>query len=117
MSFKKSAVTVNKNKEVWTRNLVKFQHSIRKRGKIGLLHDSLASLSRLPKENMIIGRYKALSEKVRSRTNRIKSISEEIKLLWNKLNFPILSPQAVLRKIERVINKFDSFLKKTNWKY
>jgi hypothetical protein len=112
MSFKKSAVTVNKNKEVWTRNLVKFQHSIRKRGKIGLLHDSLASLSRLPKENMIIGRYKALSEKVRSRTNRIKSISEEIKLLWNKLNFPILSPQAVLRKIERVINKFDTFLKK-----
>ena len=112
MSFKKSAVTVNKNKEVWTRNLMKFQHSIRKRGEIGVLHDSLASLSRLPKENMIIGRYKALSEKVRSRTKRMKAISEETKSLWNKLNFPILSPQAVLRKIERVIDKFDTFLKK-----
>ena len=107
MSNKKSSFAVNKNKDKWSSNLTKFQKTLNKRGKIGIEVKPLDSHSRMPKEWMIIGRYLGLADSEKSRMKRIATDSEEIKHLWNFLNFPVLSSRSVARKIETVLKKYE----------
>ena len=112
MSFKKSILSVSKNKDIWRRNIKKFPDSVRMRGPVGIVRESLECLCKMPLESVVIGRYVALGDNEKSRMKRIKVICKELTTLWKKLNFPILSEQSVKRKVETVIRKYDSFLKR-----
>ena len=64
------------------------------------------------KKTFIIGRYNNPASIEKSRKERVKLIAVEISKLWNKLNFASISKKSVGRKIEKVIEKHDKYLKK-----
>ncbi|XP_076058383.1 uncharacterized protein LOC143035326 [Oratosquilla oratoria] len=112
MSFKKSFEVVQKNKEKWRRNLVQFQsHS--HRGHVPVEETSLASRSRMPLKEQIVGRYQFLGKSIKGRKERVAELSNEVTLLWrDKLNFPNISEQAIRSKLEQVIHLYDKCAKK-----
>lgn len=114
MSFKKSQVTVCKNKEKWTKNLTRFDQKARSsRGHVAIQESSLATISRMPTKEQLVGRYKFLEKDVKSRKQRTTELSKEVTLLWrNKLNFPMISEQAVRAKIEKVLQLYDTCCRK-----
>ena len=112
MSYKKSSLSVTKNKDKWSSNLKKFQNTLNRRNKIGIEIKPLYSHSRMPKEWMIISRYLGLASTEKSRLKRITTLRKEIEQLWNFLNFPLLSLRSVGRKIETLLKKYDTCLKK-----
>ncbi|ESN98045.1 hypothetical protein HELRODRAFT_177274 [Helobdella robusta] len=112
MSYKQSSLSVTKNKDKWSSNLKKFQNTLKRRNKISIGIKHLYSHSRMPKEWMIIGRYLGLASTEKSRLKRITTLRQEIEQLWSLLNFPILSLHSVGRKIETLLKKYDTHLKK-----
>lgn len=109
---KNSANSVSCNSIVWTKNLVIFKNSIKKRQSLfKYIVDSIEHMSKMPKEVVIVGRYLALAEFVKSREGRLKQISQEVTALWQKMNFPIQSSQTVKRKVTNIINTYDKHLK------
>jgi len=78
------------------------------------VNDSLDGLTRMPKEMTIIGRFQFLAQNEKSRNGRFKVVANELKNLWEKLNFPFLTEKSIVRKIEALINKYDKFLKYHN---
>ena len=114
MHFKQSHVTVEENASVWTENLVPFEKSIRRRGKIPIITDSLLNYCRIPKETIIIGRFNALAQESKSRKDRFRIIAQEVMKLWMKLNFPAITEKSVKRKIETLISRHDNFIKHPN---
>lgn len=97
MSYKKSQITVLKNSEVWGKNLSKFNQKARSsRGHVAILESSLATISRMPTKEQIVGRSKFLEKDVKSRKGRARELSKEVTVLWkDRLNFPLISEQAV----------------------
>ncbi|ESN99966.1 hypothetical protein HELRODRAFT_176266 [Helobdella robusta] len=83
-----------------------------RRNKISIGIKPLYSHSRMPKEWMIIGRYLGLASTEKSRLKRITTLRQEIEQLWSLLNFPILCLHSVGRKIETLLKKYDTHLKK-----
>ena len=71
MSHKKSHTTVTKNKKTWTKNLVRFQESHRRRGSVAVEEHSLDEKSRIPLQLQIVGRYQFLGAYVKGRKERI----------------------------------------------
>ena len=77
-----------------------------------LLKNHWIHLIEFLKKTFIIGRYNYLASIEKSRKERVKLIAVKISKLWNKLNFPSISKKSVGRKIEKVIEKHDKYLKK-----
>ena len=78
------------------------------RGPIPLAQTLVMDRTRMPLKKDIIGRFKHMAPDIKSRKDRLKKISKEVKLLWTKqLNFPIISDQAVSAKLEKVVQAFD----------
>ena len=103
MSYKKSASTTERNKMIWTKNLVRFHESHRKRKTVPLEEKSLENNSRIPLKVQVVGRYLFLGESIKGRRERIKQIEKEVTSLWQKkLNFPNLSIQIVHAKLDQV---------------
>ena len=113
MSYKKSFSTVEKNKDVWSNNLVKFQESHRNRGSILLEVSSLTDKCRIPLTTHIVGRYQFLGEEIKGRKQRVTEIAKEIISLGkNKLNFPHVSDQAVHSRIDKVMKPYDECIRR-----
>ena len=113
MSHKKSHTTVTKNKKTWTKNLVRFQESHRRRGSVAVEEHSLDEKSRIPLQLQIVGRYQFLGAYVKGRKERIDQISKEITKLWdNKLNFPRVSDQVIRAKLMKVLKVYDECVKR-----
>ena len=100
----KNAPPSEKNKKIWSSNLVRF-----KKGKTSRKHATVGSLNqmqRLPMEPDILDRYQTLASAVKSRKERIVLIAGEVKHLWKKLNLPMQQGKSTVeRKIENVIKK------------
>ena len=112
MSNKYSKTVVDKYSRVWTKNLVSFEKCITSRIGPPFIEKPLDSFNRMLKKTFIIGRYNYLALIEKSRKERVKLIAVEISKLWNKLNFQSISKKSVGRKIEKVIEKHDKYLKK-----
>jgi hypothetical protein len=107
------SITQYQEIEKWTRNLTSFQQSFKKRSQdFKSMAHSLESLCKMPNEAKVIGRYLALAEGEKSRSNRIATICEEITKLWFKFSFPILSRSVVKQKVSIIIQKYDKYLKR-----
>ncbi len=112
MSYMKSRDDVEKYSATWRKNLVPYQQSVTKRKYIPAINNPLDDLTRMPKENTIIGRFQFLSKNEKSKNGRFKVIANQLKKLWMKFNFPIITDKSIVRKIEALINKHDNFLKR-----
>ena len=88
MSHKISSSTTERNKDIWTKNLVRFQESHRKRGAVPLEEQSLENSSRIPLKMQTVGRYLHVGASIKGRKERTKEIMKEVTSLWQtKLNF------------------------------
>lgn len=112
MKYLKSSQDVQKNTAVWSKNLVKFEKSVKRRTEIGLVEEMLNARVKMPHELSIIGRYLFLAREVKSQNERRKLIVNELKILWEKLNFPRQSERSIVRKVDIIINKFHNYQKK-----
>jgi hypothetical protein len=88
---------------------VKFQDSLKKRSHIELEECKLHDKNRIPLHSQVFRRFKYLGNKIRSKDERIKTISDEAVLLWDKLNFPHVSVENVKCKIKAVLKKYEKF--------
>ena len=94
-TYKPSNSSIQKNKDVWTNNLVKSEDS-HKRRMVPLEEYSLEEKCRMPLQKQIFGCYHLLAPKIKRRKERIVDISKEVTKLWkNKLNFPHVSDQVI----------------------
>ena len=92
MLHKKTFSTVEKNKNIWAKNLIKFQQSHKRRGAVLSQEFSLEEKCRIPLKRQVVGRYQFLGAEIKGRKERIVNISKEVQSLWqNKLNFPHVS--------------------------
>ena len=113
MSHKKGASTTERNKKAWTKNLIPFRESHKKRRAVPLEEQSLANNSRIPLKIQIVGRYLFLAASIKGRKERLKEISKEVTRLWeNKLNFPTLSIQVVQEKLDKLLKTYDECVKR-----
>ncbi|ELT95918.1 hypothetical protein CAPTEDRAFT_186637 [Capitella teleta] len=113
MSFKKSEATVSRNREKWQRNLTTFDQSKPTRRHVAIQESSLATFCRMPQKEQIVGRSKFLETEVKSRKQREVELSKGGALLWqNKLNFSMISEQAVCAKIVKVLQLYDKCCRK-----
>ena len=61
------------------------------------------------KEIIIIGRFQALASKIKNKKDKFKIIRNELQYLWNKLNFQVIAMSSVVRKITKLIAKYEKF--------
>lgn len=116
MSHKKSFRTVEKNKNIWAKNLVKFQQSHKRRGNVPTEELSLEEKCRMPLQRQIVGRYQFLGAEIKGRKERIVNITKELKNLWEKkLNFPHVSDQVIQRKLTCVLKTYDECVKRAKY--
>lgn len=111
MSFKKSGAEVLKNSKKWENNLITFEKSKNKRREINNIEKPLSELCKIPKQTVIIGRYNELAKTEKFKKKRCQIITNEMIVLWSKLNFPSITRIAAERKITKVLNDYSTFLK------
>ena len=115
-SYKPSNSSIQKNKDVWTNNLVKFEDSHKRRRMVPLEEYSLEEKCRMPLQKQIIGRYHFLGPKIKGRKERIAEISKEVTKLWkNKLNFPHVSDQVIRAKLDKILKCYDECVKRGSY--
>ena len=102
----KNAPPSTKNKKTSTTNLMQFQY-----GKTSRRHttvECLSQMSKIPKEQHILDRYKTLASGVKNKKKRTQILAGEVRQLWKNLTFPIqLGKSTVERKIENVIKQYE----------
>ena len=54
----------------------------------------------------VIGRVLFLYEVKKERLSRINQVCEELQRLWSNFNFPSVSKQVVIAKVEKLLNKY-----------
>ena len=89
MSYKKCSDAVQKNSAIWSRNLLSFEKSAKKRKEFPVVQQSLGNKCKMPKESDIIGRFLYLSKTWKSKAERYKIIRNEIEELWSKFDFQL----------------------------
>ena len=116
MQHKKSSEIVEKNKDTWTRNLIHFKKTTTVRGPVPIVEKSLSDRNRIPLKTHIVGRFKHLAITTKGRQERLKTISKELSVLWSeKLNFPKISEQAILAKVQKAIATYDECTKRQDY--
>ena len=106
-----SKTCVDASSSVWQQNL---KDRVTRRSAIPLRPDELFHLSRMPLKRDIIGRFLGLFEAMKEKKVRIKKIADEICILWNKLNFPLVSSQRIIFKLTKLCNAYVDYRKKNN---
>ena len=86
-----------------------FHNSIKQRKFIATVDKPLYELTRTTKEAAIIGRYHFLASEEKCKSTRCKIIANELKLLWQKLNFPVINEKSISRKVEKLIKRYNKF--------
>ena len=101
----KKAPPTDKNKKTWTANLMRFQYG--KTSRRSTTVESLGQMSKFPKEQHILDRYKTLASGVKSKKKRTLILAGEVRQLWKNLSLPIQQGKSTVeRKIENVIKQF-----------
>jgi len=96
----------------WTRNL---KQTTTRRPNIPELHtDMNEALCKMPLNRDVISRFLGLYPQLKSRASRLRTISEELIKLWNKLSFPVLSEQQISYKVDKLIKQFEKHRKRQN---
>lgn len=108
MSFKKSNDSIEKNKLKWTGNLPKTPP---RNAEVPLVK-SITEFSKIPKNRDILGYFNFLIRRVRSRSDRVKLIIKDVEELWKKLDFPILSPASIRKRLNYLIDKLKNYRKR-----
>ena len=90
MSYMKSREDVKKILVLGAKNLTVYQKSVTERKILAEAHDPLDGLTKMPKEMTIIGRIQFLAQNEKSRNGRFKVIANELKKIWENLNFPFI---------------------------
>ena len=112
MLHKKSFSTVEKNKNIWAKNLMKFHQSHKRRGVVPSQEFSLEEKCRIPLKKQVVGQYQFLGAEIKGRKERIANISKEVQSLWkNKLNFPHVTDQVIQVKLSCVLKTYDECVK------
>ena len=112
MLQKKSFSTVEKNKNIWGKNLMIFQQSQKKRGAVPVQEFSLKEKCRVTLKRQVVGRYQFLGAENKGRKERIANISKEVQSLWkNKLNFRHVSNQVIQAKLSCVLKTYNECVK------
>ena len=92
--------------KTWTTNLMQFQY-----GKTSRRHTTVecfSQMSKIPKEQHILDRYKTLASRVNSKKKRTQILAGEVRQLWKNLTLPIQQGKSTAeRKIENVIKQFE----------
>jgi len=88
MAYRKSPEAVERNSSSWSRNLVSFEDSVKKRKEVPLVESRLSDRCKMPKEFVLLGRYLYLARNIKSSNARSKEIVDEIKDLWQNFSFP-----------------------------
>ena len=88
-------------------------NSTKRRKEIPLLEKSLAEMCKIPKKNHILGRYLFFYDSLKSKDVRKAKIKSELKCLWAKLNFPILSDGRLSTLLTNLIKKYENYRKHT----
>ena len=83
----KNAPPTNKNKKTRTANLMRFQYGKTSRWQTTV--ESLGQMSKIPKEQHILNRYKTLVSGLKSKKKRILILAGEVRQLWKNLSLPI----------------------------
>ena len=109
VSSKKSKLGVDAAREKWAANL---KSTTKRRPNLPELKNDLINLNRMPLTKDIAGRYLGLYDELKGRQERIKKVSEELINLWHKLNFPVVSPQQVKSKVEKIIKFYDASIRR-----
>lgn len=112
MSFKKSFQSVEKNSTIWKNQLTIFKTSLVMPRKIQNIDFGLNHFSKMPTKEIIIGRYNSLAQSQKYKSNRIKTITNEICDLWKNMNLPTVSVRSVNRKIENLISLYHKSIKR-----
>lgn len=116
MSFKKSCNDVNANKSVWKKNLPAV--SKQKRDPTIPLIEEISTLTRIPTNRQILGNFAYLINREKRRSDRIKMIIADIKILWGEvLNFPVLSEASIKKKLNHLINLNDTNKRRPSEKF
>ena len=102
----KNAPPADKNKKTWTENLVPFQY-----GKTSRRHtivESLDQMSKIPKEQHILDRYKTLASGLKSKKKRTLILAGEVRQLCKNLSLPIQQGKSTVeQKVESVIKQYE----------
>ena len=102
----KNAPPSDKNKKTWTTYLMQFQY-----GKTSRRHtavECLSQMSKIPKEQHILDRYKTLALGVKNKKKRTQILAGEVRQLSKNLTLPIQRGKSrVERKIENVITQYE----------
>jgi hypothetical protein len=116
MPHKLSGVAVEKNKAIWSTNLVRYQETHAKRRSIQTEELPISEKTRMPLKTHIMGRFQFLGIQVKGRKQRIAEICKEVTQLWeNKLNFPHVSDQVIRTKIEKTLKIYDECVRRGNY--
>lgn len=87
---------------------------IKRRVEIPLRVVILNEMCKIPLNKDIVGRYLALHQQINNRKRRILVIADELKCLWKKFNFPVLSEQTVIYKINQLVDLYVNYRKRKN---
>ena len=72
----------------------------------------LCERNKMPTESDILGRFFFLANEIKSHDERCKVIKNELRLLWEKFNFPCQSERTIIRKICTVVSQFHKYQKR-----
>lgn len=111
MSTKNSFLSTQKNVITWTNSLKTLESKNNKFAIIKSVDKSLSELKRMPKEKVIIGRFNALLKEEKCKTKRYDIISKELISLCNKNRVAAFALTSIKRKVKKLIQKYQKFLK------
>jgi hypothetical protein len=112
MAFMKSSNAVDKNRTIWSENIVSFKNAMKLRNGLPAVDRMLCQCNKMPKESDILGRFFFLANEIKSHDERFKVIKNELQLLWEKFNFPCQSERTIMRKIATVVSQFHKYQKR-----
>ena len=116
MSHRKSSSEVEDNRETWSKNITHFEKSTIVRGRVELVVRPLYERNRIPLKKHIYGRFQYLASNIKDTKERLKNILTEVKRLWTEvLNFPIITDQAVIAKLEKVVDLYRECSRRSNF--
>ena len=84
-------------------------NSTKRRSDIPLIEKSLADLCKLPKKNQIIGRYLFFYENIKLKDARKRCLKLELKELWKKLNFPLVTDGRISTLVSKLIKEYELY--------
>jgi hypothetical protein len=116
MAHRKDSNSVTRNKEIWKKNLARFRpdHPSVRRPSIPSIEEPLSTKKRMPTKAQVVGRYNHLGLSIKGRRDRVGVLAEEVTNLWtHTLNFPIISKQAIISKLEKLLKVYDECVRRS----